>query len=196
MNEQEWNRWIDRLIEGDIEAFEVIYSVTKQKVYGTVSMLVSNREDVNDIVSNIYCKLWQALPSYDRTRPFLFWLNGIVIRQVQDWRRQIWRRFRLLERNRILDEKRSPDPPDELLIEQERQSELLTLINKMPYKLRVVVIYRYYCHYTNEDIAELLSIPVGTVKSRNHLALKQLRRRFGTQLEREGVIEHVYFKRD
>ncbi|MDK8181810.1 sigma factor [Paenibacillus sp. UMB4589-SE434] len=99
MNDQQLHIWLDRLLDGDLSAFDFIYSQTKHKVYGTVAALVSNKEDVNDIVSEIYCQLWKALPSYDRSRPFLFWLNGIVIKQVHNWRRQIWRQFRLFERN-------------------------------------------------------------------------------------------------
>lgn len=185
MNEQEWNKWLDRLLDGDLEAFEVIYGMTKKKVYGTVVLLVSNKQDVNDIVSEIYMQLWKALPSYDRSLPFMFWLNGIVLNQVNNWRRQIWRRFRLSERNEQLHEEISPVMPDELLVKNERQEEMLQLIHRLPFKMRSVVLYRYYYDYTYEEIAELLGIPVGTVKSRNHKAIEQMRQRFGTHLERE-----------
>ncbi|EGL15671.1 MULTISPECIES: sigma factor [unclassified Paenibacillus] len=82
MNDEQLEHWLDRLAGGDQEAMEEIYRMTRRKVYGTVAVLVSNKEDVNDIVSEIYCQLWRALPGYDRSRPFHFWLNGIVIRQV------------------------------------------------------------------------------------------------------------------
>lgn len=167
MNEQEWNNCLDRLLDGDPEAFEVIYGMTENRVYGTVAMLVSNKQDVNDIVSEIYIQLWKTLPNYDRSRPFLFWMNGIVINQVNNWRRQIWRRFRLSKRSESLHEEVSPEMPDELLVKNERQDELLQFIHKLPFKLRSVVLYRYYYDYSYEEIAELLAIPVGTVKSRN-----------------------------
>ncbi|WP_079909732.1 sigma-70 family RNA polymerase sigma factor [Paenibacillus sp. 32352] len=195
MNEQNLEHWLDRLMTGDEEALEVIYGMTRKKVYGTVAMLVRNKQDVNDIVNEIYYQLWRALPSYDRRRPFLFWLNGIVIRQVNHWRRQIWRRFRLIEKHSRLGEEPQVELPGEALIESEFQRELQGTINQLPYKLRIVVIYRFYYDYTYEQIAELLQIPTGTAKSRVHLALKQLRKRFDTELDGEEY-QHVFFKKN
>ncbi|MBE1444616.1 sigma-70 family RNA polymerase sigma factor [Paenibacillus sp. OAS669] len=195
MNEQNLEHWLDRLMTGDDEALEVIYGMTRKKVYGTVGMLVRNKQDVNDIVNEIYYQLWRALPSYDRRRPFLFWLNGIVIRQVNHWRRQIWRRFRLIEKHSRLGEEPQVELPGEALIESEFQRELQGTINQLPYKLRIVVIYRFYYDYTYEQIAELLQIPTGTAKSRVHLALKQLRKRFDTELDGEEY-QHVFFKKN
>jgi RNA polymerase sigma-70 factor (ECF subfamily) len=88
-------------------------------------------------------------------------------------------------------EHRPPELPDELLIQSEGQQQLLDLIGKLPYKLRVVVLYKYYYDYSNDEIAELLRIPVGTVKSRNSLALKQIRQRFGTHLVQEVILKNV-----
>lgn len=192
MSDKELTTWLDKLIAGDQTAFEVIYRLTKKKVYGTVAMLVTNKEDVDDIVSEIYCQLWKVIPDYDRTRPFLFWLNGIVLNQVSSWRRQIWRRLRLYKKSESLHEEIASDPPDELLIKSEGQVEMINLINKLPFKLRIVVLYRFYYDFTYEEISELLNIPVGTVKSRSHTALKQIRQRFGTHLEREVTYQNVY----
>jgi len=191
MNEQQVHQWLDRLIAGDPAAFDVIYSMTRNKIYGTVSALVANKEDVNDIVSEIYFQLWRALPGYDRTRPFLFWLNGLVIKQVYGWRRQIWRRFRLLEKKSRLDSDPDVVKPDEIAIDNESAGEMIRIINKLPFKLRIVLIYRYYYDFSNEEIAELLGIPAGTVRSRHHLALKKLRTRFARQLDKEAISKHV-----
>lgn len=194
MTNQEVNIWLDRLIDGDQSAFEVIYGMTRQKIYATVSAMVTNKEDVNDIVSEIYYQLWRALPSYDRTRPFLFWLNGIVIRQVKNWRRQIWRRFRLLEKISHLREVQHVEIPEEPLLINESQKEMQYLVHKLPFKLRVVVIYRFYYDFSYDQIAELLHIPIGTVKSRNHLALKQLRKWFNSQPDGEVLSNNVYLR--
>ncbi|MEC0229794.1 sigma-70 family RNA polymerase sigma factor [Paenibacillus alba] len=191
MNDQELNPWIDRLMEGDQAAFDVIYGLTKKKVYATVTMLMRNKEDVNDVVSEVYCQMFKTLPSFDRSRSFLYWLNGIVINQINNWRRQVWRRFRLSQKHDMLQEHRPAELPDEFLIQSEGQQQLLGLIKKLPYKLRVVVLYKYYYEYSNDEIAELLHIPVGTVKSRNSLALKQIRQRFGTHLVQEVTLKNV-----
>lgn len=196
MDNQELDQWLDRLIAGEEAAFDVIYQLTRTKIYGTVAALIRNKEDVNDIVSEIYCQLWRALPNYDRKRPFLFWLNGLVIKQVNNWRRQIWRRFRLLEKKTRLYEEQYVEMPEVSLIETESNSEMQSLMNRLPFKLRAVIIYRFYYEFSYEQIAELLRIPVGTAKSRNHLALKQLRKWVDTKQVEEGLTEHVYLKKD
>lgn len=185
MNDQMVDIWLDRLMDGDQEAFEVVYSLTRTKIYGTVAAMVSNKEDVHDIVNEIYYQLWRALPSYDRKRPFLFWLNGIVIRQVKNWRRQIWRRFRLLERKNRLREEPHVETLDEPLLKTESSQEMQRAIMALPFKLRIVIVYRYYYEYSYDQIAELLQIPPGTAKSRSHLALKRIRAWFDTEMDGE-----------
>ena len=49
---------------------------------------------------------------------------------------------------------------------------LIELIHKLPYKLKQVIILRYLHDYSQEEVAEILHIPIGTVKSRIHAALK------------------------
>lgn len=54
---------------------------------------------------------------------------------------------------------------------------LIKLIHKLPYKLKQVIILRYLHDYTQEEVAHILHIPIGTVKSRIHAALKKLRQK-------------------
>ncbi|GGD52612.1 hypothetical protein GCM10010911_07720 [Paenibacillus nasutitermitis] len=67
---------------------------------------------------------------------------------------------------------------DKAVLQSEMQHELISHVRQLSYKLRVVVILRYFHDYALEEIADMLQIPVGTVKSRHHLALKELRKRF------------------
>ncbi len=70
------------------------------------------------------------------------------------------------------------DWTDKVVLQSETQHELFSLVRQLSYKLRVVVILRYFHDYTLEEIADMLQIPVGTVKSRHHLARKELRKRY------------------
>ncbi len=54
---------------------------------------------------------------------------------------------------------------------------LIELIHKLPYKLKQVIILRYLHDYSQEEVAQILHIPIGTVKSRIHAALKKLRQK-------------------
>lgn len=177
MNDKELIPWLEKATHGDESAFQLVYQATHQDVYRTVAFLVYNKQDIEDIVNEVYMRMWRSMHKYDPNRPFRFWLHGITVRLVQDWKRKAWRRIRLFERNRQM----SCEPfesTDTAILQSEMQFELFNLVRQLSYKLRVVIILRYFHDYTLEEIADILQIPVGTVKSRHHLALKELRKRY------------------
>lgn len=176
MNDKDLLPWLENATLGDESAFQLVYQATHRDVYRTVAFLVYDKQDIEDIVNEVYLRMWRSFHAYDSSRPFRFWLHGIIVRQVQDWKRKAWRRIRLLERNRQTTREYF-DWTDKAVLQSEMQHELFTLVRQLSYKLRVVVILRYFHDYTLEEIAALLQIPVGTVKSRHHLALKELRKR-------------------
>ncbi|EOP53648.1 sigma-70 family RNA polymerase sigma factor [Bacillus cereus VDM053] len=189
MDEVEFKEWLYKMESGDQEAFQVIYEYTCKDIYRTVVFLLGNQhQDVDDIVNEVYIKMWKSVTNYDMNRSFRFWLHGIVVKQVQDWRRKSWRRFRIFEKKKMYEQDRSYIM-DEGILHKETRNELVEVVQKLSYKHREVVIMRYFHEYSLDEIAMLLQIPVGTVKSRLHTALKRLR----TEMEhmpdiREGEV--------
>ncbi|OQR56981.1 sigma-70 family RNA polymerase sigma factor [Bacillus sp. CDB3] len=189
MDEVEFKEWLYKMESGDQEVFQVIYEYTCKDIYRTVVFLLGNQhQDVDDIVNEVYIKMWKSVTNYDMNRSFRFWLHGIVVKQVQDWRRKSWRRFRIFEKKKMYEQDRSYIM-DEGILHKETRNELVEVVQKLSYKHREVVIMRYFHEYSLDEIAVLLQIPVGTVKSRLHTALKRLR----TEMEhmpdiREGEV--------
>jgi RNA polymerase sigma-70 factor (ECF subfamily) len=66
--------------------------------------------------------------------------------------------------------------PDQLMIADERRSKILEAINTLGEKHRLVVILRYYAGLSNEEIAQSLKIPSGTVRSRLYTARQRLKK--------------------
>ncbi|SFC64684.1 RNA polymerase sigma factor, sigma-70 family [Bacillus sp. 491mf] len=100
MDKTEWQEWLERLVAGDQKAFQHIYEATSKDVYRTVSFLVVDQHDVDDIVNGVYIRMWKSFAKYDPSRPFSFWLHSLIVHEVQDWRRKLWRRFRILEKSK------------------------------------------------------------------------------------------------
>ncbi len=185
------NEMIKRVKEGDEQAFQQLYELTKHKVYRSVVYLAGDRADVCDIVSEIYLELIRALDGYKEELPFRSWMNGLVILQVRNWNRRRWRRFRIAEKKKQYTIEQVVDAPEQQIVSDERRREVLELLERLSYKLRAVVVLRYYEELTLAEIAEALQIPVGTVKSRHDQAMKKLRLMAGTlKNEMEGTI-HV-----
>jgi RNA polymerase sigma-70 factor (ECF subfamily) len=76
--------------------------------------------------------------------------------------------------------------PDRLVMQDERRSEILAAVNSLGDKHRLVVILRYYAGFSNEEIAQSLRIPSGTVRSRMHTARRRLKALLAEPEETKG----------
>ncbi|ANE48039.1 hypothetical protein SY83_19025 [Paenibacillus swuensis] len=192
MKEDKLRALLLRMEADEPSAFTELYHETKEDVYRMVRLLVSNPGDAVEVVHEVYVALWKSYHKYDSERSFRYWLHGLVIRQVSSYRRTAWRRFRLFEKQKQYVEPAMYEE-DGLLFE--RRQVMLKQVQTLPPKLREVIVLRYYSCLTG--IAALLSVPVGTVKSRHHTALKRLRVHFmeedvnGKRLE-ENEYESVH----
>jgi RNA polymerase sigma factor, sigma-70 family len=178
--------------QGDYDAAQEIYARYNDQIYRTVYFLARNKSEVEDIVSEVYMAMFQALRAYDFGKPFKPWLNGIIVRQTSNWKRRMWRGFRLQAKVRERDIVRSPRQPEEQVLESEKQYELLAQVDKLSMKHREVIVLRYYQDCSFEEIGDCLGIPVGTVKSRHHHAIRRLQSLLGNfSMDREGTA-HVH----
>jgi RNA polymerase sigma-70 factor, ECF subfamily len=176
MSEEELQTWIHNMRSGDTAAFQMIYEESRDHVFRMVSFLIHNQHDVCDVVSEVYTELFKALPKYKAEKPFRAWLNGLIIRQTNNWNRKIWRRFRLQSRRKLLEIGQHVLETEQILLQNEHRSELMAWVHKLSYKHSVVIVLRYFQECSFEEIAKLLAIPLGTVKSRHHIALEKLRK--------------------
>lgn len=193
VEDKELNHWLQRLRGDDPDAFHEVYLRINPHIYRTAYFLTHNKNEVEDVVSEVYMALFQALPGYDGSKPFRSWLNGLIIRQTSNWKRRMWRRMRLGLRlaARSTIEPQDRERPDERTFRAEERDEMLSLVDKLSMKLREVVVLRYYQECTFEEIASILDIPVGTVKSRHHAAIRRLRGLAEGDSAERGASVHV-----
>ncbi|MCM3761763.1 sigma-70 family RNA polymerase sigma factor [Alkalihalobacillus oceani] len=161
---------------GRQEAYSDLYERTVQDVYKNVHFLADNKADVDDIVQDSFIQAFKALDKFEIERPFKPWLLGIAIKKVHAYRRKKWMRLRTIKRaeeQAIGNEHFLFHQADERLA----NDDLFRSIEQLPFKLKQVVILHYLNDYSQEDVAGILDIPIGTVKSRVHAALKKLRQK-------------------
>lgn len=179
---------IQRIKAGDIKAFDELYTATINKVYKTVYILAPNKQEVDDIVSEIYYQVWKSIHNYNQSSPFLYWLNGLVFRQIKNWKLKAWKRMQLFQKQKMLETEHFRSIDDHILKDENKQL-LLSLLDNMSYKLKEVLVLYYFHEYSLNEIASFLNIPIGTVKSRHHLALKHLRKLYekANEIAKGGV---------
>ncbi|GLV66255.1 RNA polymerase sigma factor [Bacillus mycoides] len=167
---------IQLTLSGNKEAYSELYDKTIQEVYKTAHFLIEDKTDVVDVVQEIYIQLYESLRKYDSEKPFRPWLIGLAIKQIHSYRRKRWMRLRIVKK---AEEQRKPVQIDfsSDVVSKISNQKLIELIHKLPYKLKQIIILRYLHDYSQEEVAQILHIPIGTVKSRIHAALKKLRQK-------------------
>jgi len=172
------NSPISKLVElaqtGNKAAFEQLYNETIHQVYRTLYMLCGSRSDAEDIAQTVYLELYTSLPKYDRSRSFHGWLYGIAIRQFQAYKRQRWREYRKLRKEQEL-MAAMPVMMEDASTGLGLQFDVMEQLHKLPDPLKQVLVLRYVNDLPQQEIADILAIPVGTVKSRLNQALVRMR---------------------
>ena len=181
MQEEEILSVIDRVLDGEVNAFEAIVREYEKNVYNLALRMSGNREDALDISQEAFIKVYNALHSFRGDSKFSVWLYRIVSNTCLDYLRSRSRRSEESlseedgegeEREReIRDERFSPEP----LLEQKTTREALQrCLLALPEEQRKILLLRELQGLSYEEIGRVLSIESGTVKSRIFRARKKL----------------------
>jgi len=155
----------------DRAAFGVLYDRYVDRVYAYCRRRLQTQEAAEDATSQTFLKALAAIPRYrPEAGSFRAWLFTIANRVVIDG-------FRRGKPTTALDDAvavRDPDPgPERVAIERETSRELYALVDRLPDEQANLIQLRL-AGLTDREIADVLGIPVGTVKSRLHAALVKL----------------------
>lgn len=187
----EYSQLIALTLAGSREAFSEIYETTIRDVYQTVHFLVRDSSEVDDIVQEIYIQVYRSLEQFDTNRPFKPWLMGVAMRQIHAYRRKRWTHLRILKKAEQVNEVMESDFTSEV-VDRLSNRRLLASVDRLPFKLKQVIILHYLNEYSQEESAAILGIPLGTVKSRIHAALHKLRQKPENHTLFKGKVEDLH----
>jgi RNA polymerase sigma-70 factor (ECF subfamily) len=172
--------------KGRKEAFEVLVRRYERELYGYLRRYLGDGNLAEDVFQNTFLQLYLKSGQYEPGRPVRPWLYTIATNQAIDALRRNGRHQAVsLDQTReesangdvhgLIDmlESRGPDPLD-LAQSQECREQIRARVDRLPEFLRQVLILAYYQGLKYREIADILGIPVGTVKSRLHAALVKL----------------------
>ncbi len=171
MNEDELDRMcVERCLRGEANAFEGILERYEKPVYNAIVRLGVNRDDARDLSQQVFLKIFERLRSYDPSRRFFSWLYRVAINEAINAikARRSW--------EPLSDKMVYPHPnPEEQLATAETEQQLQKALLALDLKYRLVIIVRHFLHLSYEEAADVLALPVPTVKSRLFTARQQLR---------------------
>jgi RNA polymerase sigma-70 factor (ECF subfamily) len=177
---------LSRFRRGQREAFGALVRRYERELYGYLSRYLGNANLADDVFQNTFLALYTKIGQYEAGRPVRPWLYTIATHQAIDALRRNGRHQALsLDQNREelpdgeirglgeLLETREPGPLDSAQGEEARER-VRAAVGRLPEFLRQVLILAYYQGLKYREIADILGIPVGTVKSRLHASLVKL----------------------
>lgn len=182
-------------LNGDPSAFERLTSRYVDELFGFVIRFVNHASTAEDIVQDTFLQVHLAADSFDPKRAFKPWLYTIAANKARDHLRARSRKpMQSLDAGGPGDERRSAAEtlPDlepgalEQLDEQERHALVRELVHELPDNLREILLLGYFQKLPYAEIAEILEIPVGTVKSRLHAAVHHFAGLWRARVERSG----------
>ncbi len=184
MTAREDRELIERSRNGDREAFDELVRRYEKQAYNLAYRLTGNYDDASDVVVEAFVRAFQGLHTFRGEAHFGTWLYRVVLNTFYDTRKRAKgsQHTVSLEEELELDgdtltrqiEDTSPGP-QELVEQQERDEILQRAIDQLPPERRVLVVLYHFENLSYEEIAQILKLPVGTVKSRLNRARLALR---------------------
>jgi len=172
-----------RHLEGDREAFPALVRRYRRELYNFLARFTGNRTLAEDVFQEAFLQLHLSAGSFDPSRRLKPWLFTIAANKARDAIRSRQRRQTApldatirsgtTEQTPYVSLMPSDIPaPDASLMNLETRQNVQKIVEQMPENLRAVLLLAYFHQMPYRDIAEALSVPLGTVKSRLHAAVR------------------------
>jgi RNA polymerase sigma-70 factor (ECF subfamily) len=144
--------------------------------FRTAYLITRDESEAADAAQDAFLRAYKALHTFEPGRPFRPWLLRIVTTQALNRVQAAQRRERMTERfaNQSL---LSDGPPkaERLVDERERDTRLRQAVRQLKRDEQMLINLRYFLELPEQEVAETMKIPAGTVKSRTHRTLAKLR---------------------
>jgi len=166
---------IKRAIRGDGQALAILLQQQYPLLYRYLLKVTMNKVLAEDLVQETMLRAIERIGTFQQRSKFSTWLIAIATRLYMDEMRKKSRERKWQNAEQALQAIRF-----DAAMQQVDWPESLDALAAMPYEVRVPILLKHYYGYGYEEIAQWLDIPVGTVKSRLHNGLKQLRKELST----------------
>lgn len=162
---------------GEAVAFRELYELTHERVGRVVTATVRSPEHAAEVVQEVYLYVWLQAARFDASQgPVLGWLLMLARRRAVDRVRHVVRAKLREQRNAVSHELTVPDVAD-LGVARHQAAQVRGALRHLPALQRDAVVLTFLDGYTHEQAALLLSVPLGTLKTRVRAGVIGLRHR-------------------
>jgi RNA polymerase sigma-70 factor, ECF subfamily len=166
---------IEQFKDGDPSAFERIVQTYQDRIYNLCRYLLGNSQDAEDAAQDVFLKAYRKLEDFRPESSLYTWLYRIGVNTCLDYKRK-WRP-EPLKNETLAEELPSEDPnPERRYQSMEIDRAIRSALDRLSTNFRAVIVLKEIEGLAYEEIAEVLNISVGTVKSRISRTREELRR--------------------
>lgn len=191
------DRLAQELRDGCEVAYEILVSRFQQPVYNLVWRLMTDPADASDVVQEVFLKVFRNIGNFRNQSSLKTWIYRIAVNEAYNHRRWFFRHRR--QEVELADEcdpvRRGESPPDtgrspyDQVLERERQAMIEDALARMNPAFRAAVVLRDIEGMSYEEIGVILSVSMGTVKSRILRGREALREQLASQLEPRPALQ-------
>jgi RNA polymerase sigma-70 factor (ECF subfamily) len=188
--EQDDTQLVKASQQGDQDAFASLVQRHQRRVFILIVRMLQDYEEASEITQEAFLAAWIGLPSFRGEARFATWLYRIAyncaLKQLE--RRKRDRSLRAaIEAEQILEEMNNQKQAEDILELRARQAIVREQLAKLPTKYRIVLTLRHLQEMTYEEMADILTIPIGTIKTHLFRARHLLKERLLAQHLQSGA---------
>lgn len=162
----------------DRSALEYLYDHYSSALYGAIFRIIKKEEIAEEILQDVFLKIWDRFDQYDASKGKLFtWLLNVARNQAIDKTRS--REISNEKKTGGIDKVVSKIDTEDFIEQHIEGIGINEILKALPDEQKFIVEYLYLKGYTQSELAEEFNIPLGTVKTRLRMAMQQLRKSLG-----------------
>ena len=164
---------VKRVQEGDVEAYNLLVIKYQHKIFQVIGKFVNNQADIADVAQEAFIKAYRAINSFRADSSFYTWLYRIAVNTAKTHLESNNKtrnhldvdspEFQSIDEQGVL---ASSDTPDRIIESQELQQVIIDAMADLPTELSEAITLREVEGMSYEDMAVVLKVPIGTVRSR------------------------------
>lgn len=183
---------IDGALAGEVQAFEMLVSLYSKRVYNYCYRMTNNKEDAEDVSQEVFVKAYRSLKGFKRNSQFSTWLYRIAYNACIDLHRK--KKISVVPmvgqdkdgQDKVIDIASSAPSLEDEVLSIEKVQAVHAAIAKLRPEYRTVVLLREIDGMSYDEVAKVLNIPLGTVKSYISRAREELRNALVSEFGKDG----------
>ena len=183
-SEQDDTHLVTASQQGDQDAFASLMQRHQRRVFNLVLRMLQDYEEASEITQEAFLAAWMGLPSFRGEARFATWLYRIAyncaLKQLERRKRERYLRA-AIEAEQILEEMNKQKQAEDILELRARQAIMREQFLQLPTKYRIVLTLRHLHEMTYEEMADILTLPIGTIKTHLFRARHLLKERLLAQ---------------